>query len=188
MSTIKKLAGQTIIYGASSMIGRFLNFLLTPIYTFSAIFTAEQFGIITEMYAYVAFLVVFLTYGMETAFFRYSTLNKKEGEKVYANALYSLTSTTAIFVLLTIVFSQNIADWMHYPDHSEYIVWFAIIVGLDALGCCTTSKTEAARESKEVRRNSVCQCGNKYSVKPILHRFNIQHPLNGKWRCWVEQF
>ena len=68
MSTIKKLAGQTIIYGASSMIGRFLNFLLTPIYTFSAIFTAEQFGIITEMYAYVAFLVVFLTYGMETAF------------------------------------------------------------------------------------------------------------------------
>ena len=81
MGTIKKLAGQTIIYGASSMIGRFLNFLLTPIYTFSAIFTAEQFGIITEMYAYVAFLVVFLTYGMETAFFRYSTLNKKEGGK-----------------------------------------------------------------------------------------------------------
>ena len=73
MSTIKNLAGQTIIYGASSMIGRFLNFLLTPLYTATLVFSAEQFGIITEMYAYVAFLVVFLTYGMETAFFRYST-------------------------------------------------------------------------------------------------------------------
>jgi O-antigen/teichoic acid export membrane protein len=149
MSTIKKLAGQTIIYGASSIIGRFLNFLLTPIYTFSAIFTAEQFGIITEMYAYVAFLVVFLTYGMETAFFRYSTLNKKEGEKVYANALYSLTSTTSIFVLLTVLFSQDIADWLRYPEHSEYIVWFAIIVGLDALGAVPLAKLRQQGKAKK---------------------------------------
>ena len=183
MSTIKKLAGQTIIYGASSMIGRFLNFLLTPIYTFSAIFTAEQFGIITEMYAYVAFLVVFLTYGMETAFFRYSTLNKKEGEKVYANALYSLTSTTAIFVLLTIIFSQNIADWMHYPDHSEYIVWFAIIVGLDALGAVPLAKLRQQGRAKKFAVIQFANVGTNILLNSILYRFNLQHPFNRKWRC-----
>lgn len=149
MSTIKKLAGQTVIYGASSMIGRFFNFLLTPIYTTSLVFTAEQFGIITEMYAYVAFLVVFLTYGMETAFFRYSTLNKSDGEKVYSNALYSLTSTTAIFILIAIVFSQDVANWLRYPNHAEYIVWFAIIVGLDALGAVPLAKLRQQGKAKK---------------------------------------
>ena len=70
MNSIRKLIGQTAIYGSSSIIGRFLNFLLTPLYVIQ--FSNEQYGIITEMYAYVAFLVVFLTYGMETALFRFS--------------------------------------------------------------------------------------------------------------------
>ena len=167
MSTIKKLAGQTITYGASSMIGRFLNFLLTPLYTFIGIFSAEQFGIITEMYAYVAFLVVFLTYGMETAFFRYSTLNKNEGEKVYSNALYSLTATTSIFIALAIVFSQDIANWLRYPEHNEYIIWFAIIVGLDALGAVPLAKL---RQQGRAKRFALIQFAN-VGVNVLLNLF-----------------
>ena len=167
MSTIKKLAGQTITYGASSMIGRFLNFLLTPLYTFIGIFSAEQFGIITEMYAYVAFLVVFLTYGMETAFFRYSTLNKNEGEKVYSNALYSLTTTTSIFILLAIIFSQDIANWLRYPEHNEYIIWFAIIVGLDALGAVPLAKL---RQQGRAKRFALIQFAN-VGVNVLLNLF-----------------
>jgi len=78
LGSIKLLAGQTAIYGLSSIIGRLLNYMLVPMYT--RIFTADQYGVVTEMYAYVAFLIVILTYGMETAFFRFSskTDNKTE--------------------------------------------------------------------------------------------------------------
>ena len=73
MNTLKKLAGQTAVYGLSSVIGRLLNYLLVPLYT--RYFLPAEYGVVTEMYAYVAFLVVFLTYGMETAFFRFSQKN-----------------------------------------------------------------------------------------------------------------
>ena len=77
-SPLKKLAGQTAIYGFSSILGRLLNYALTPLYTSAHVFTTDQYGIITEMYSYVAFLVVLLMYGMETAFFRfYSNSDQK---------------------------------------------------------------------------------------------------------------
>ena len=77
MIQLKKLAGQTAIYGVSSVIGRLLNYLLTPILTRPEIggFSPGEYGVITEMYAYLAFLIVFLTYGLETAFFRFKQKN-----------------------------------------------------------------------------------------------------------------
>ena len=131
MSSIKKLLGQTAIYGSSSIIGRFLNFLLTPLYVIQ--FSNEQYGIITEMYAYVAFLIVLLTYGMETAFFRFSNNKKIIFQQVYSNTLFSLFSTSSLFILLVSLFSQDIANLLKYPEHSEYIIWFGLIVGLDAI-------------------------------------------------------
>ena len=85
---LKKLAGQTAIYGLTSIVGRLLTWFLVPLYTLK--FTTDQYGIVTEMYAYVAFLVVFLTYGMETAFFRYSTLKEYQPKKVFTTVIYSL--------------------------------------------------------------------------------------------------
>ena len=87
MNPIKKLAGQTAIYGLSSVVGRLLNYFLVPLYT--RYFAPEEYGVVTELYAYVAFLVIFLTYGLETAFFSFS---KKENnsDKVYGTALVSL--------------------------------------------------------------------------------------------------
>ena len=119
MNSIRKLIGQTAIYGSSSIIGRFLNFLLTLLYVIQ--FSNEQYGIITEMYAYVAFLVVFLTYGMETALFRFSNENKNNFNQVYSNTLFSILSTSSFFILIVSVFSQDIANLLKYPEHAEYL-------------------------------------------------------------------
>ena len=100
MSVLKKLAGQTAIYGLSSVVGRLLNYLLVPLYT--RYFLPEEYGIVTELYAYVAFLVVILTYGIETAFFRYSqkVQNKRT---VYSTSLISLLITSTIFIIIVAV-------------------------------------------------------------------------------------
>ena len=131
MNSIKKLVSQTAIYGISSILGRFLNYLLVPLHT--AQFVTLQYGIITEMYAYVAFLVVLLTYGMETAFFRFSSNDTFEKKTVYKTAVTSLLLSTTVFIFLMTIFSIPIAEWLKYPNHTEYIIWFAMIVGLDAV-------------------------------------------------------
>ena len=147
MSVFKKLAGQTVIYGSSSIIGRFLNFLLTPLYALQ--FTNEQYGIITEMYAYVAFLVVLLTYGMETSYFRFSTLKENQTKNVYSNTLYSLLTTSSLFVVIITIFSQDIANWLQYPNHFEYIIWFGIIVALDAVSSIPLAKLRSEAKAKK---------------------------------------
>ena len=93
MSDIKKLAGQTAVYGIPTIIGRFLNYLLVPVYTYTL--APESYGIVSELYAYVSFLMILLTYGMETAFFRFSQ-DKDKGNKVYNTAMLSLFCTTGI--------------------------------------------------------------------------------------------
>ena len=146
-SPLKKLIGQTAVYGLSSIVGRFLNYLLTPLYTSKLVFQPEQYGIITEMYAYVAFLVVLLTYGMETAFFRYYSEAKENKAKVYSTALWSVALTSFGFIAAVSLFAQPIADALGYPNHKEYISWFAIIVGLDALIAIPLAKLRAENKS-----------------------------------------
>lgn len=134
MSSIKKLAGQTAIYGLSSILGRFLNYLLVPLHTMKGVgFEPEQYGVITELYAYVAFLVVLLTYGMETAFFRFVTREGANKAKVFSTAAISLLATSLGFILLMWLFSGQIASGIQYPEHSEYVLWFGLILGFDAI-------------------------------------------------------
>jgi O-antigen/teichoic acid export membrane protein len=140
MSTIRKLASQTAIYGLSSIIGRFLNYLLVPLHTIYSGFTTDQYGVISEMYAYVAFLVVLLTYGMETAFFRFNSNPDLEKKRVYSTALWTLFISTGLFIVLCWIFQQAVADWLHYPNNAEYVTWFAIIVGLDAISSIPLAK------------------------------------------------
>lgn len=128
MNPIKRLAGQTMIYGLSSILGRLLNYLLVPLYT--RIFMPQEYGVITEMYAYVAVLFVILTYGMETAFFRFSQEEPKS--RIYSTSLISLLASSAGFILLGVLFSHQIANSLGYQRHPEYISYFAIILGLDA--------------------------------------------------------
>ena len=130
MNPLKKLASQTAVYGLSSVIGRLLNYLLVPLYT--RYFLPSEYGVVTEMYAYVAFLVVVLTYGFETAFFRFS---KKDYDVkvVYSTALISLLISSTLFVLLVFLSSDSISNLMGYGIEAKYIEWFAIIVALDAI-------------------------------------------------------
>lgn len=141
---LKKLAGQTAIYGLSSIVGRFLNYLLTPLWT--GIFSTEQFGIITEMYAYVAFLVVLLTYGMETAYFRFSNKNK-EDSSIFSTILISVASSAVFFIVVCSFFAQDLAELLMYPGHKEYIIWFAVIVGVDAISSLPLAKLRQQNKS-----------------------------------------
>jgi O-antigen/teichoic acid export membrane protein len=147
MSTIRKLASQTAIYGLSSIIGRFLNYLLVPLHTNKSVFSLEQYGIITEMYAYVSVLVILLTYGMETAFFRFYSREELNKNKVYSTALWSVMTSTAAFIFLCYIFAQPLADWLRYHTHKEYIIWFAVIVGLDAVSSIALAKLRALNKA-----------------------------------------
>ena len=146
MNSLKKLAGQTAIYGLSSVIGRLLNYLLVPLYT--RYFLPEEYGVVTEIYAYVAFLVVFLTYGFETAFFHFSK-KERNVKIVYSTALISLIASSSVFVLLMFSGSSSISNCLGYGIESRFIEWFAIIVGLDAISAISFAKLR--EEEKPVR-------------------------------------
>ncbi|MDR1160713.1 MAG: oligosaccharide flippase family protein, partial [Tannerellaceae bacterium] len=132
---MKRLAKETAVYGLSSIIGRFLNWLLVPMYTRVLSGTGE-FGIYTNLYAWVAFLLVFLTYGMETGFFRF--INKKderEPMRVYATTLYSVGGTSLLFLLLAFFCLSPVSSWLGYAAHPEYVGMMLGLVAVDAF-CC----------------------------------------------------
>jgi O-antigen/teichoic acid export membrane protein len=130
LSIIKKLVSQTAIYGISTIVGRLLNYLLVPLYT--RIFLPAEYGVVTELYAYAGFFTVLFTYGMETAFFRFSE-KQKNSEKVYATAFLSVLFTTIILSGILAVFTPAWSALLRYESNPEYITWFALILGLDAL-------------------------------------------------------
>ena len=129
MSDIKKLAGQTAVYGIPTIIGRFLNYFLVPLYTYNI--AASDYGMVSELYAYVAFLMIILTYGMETAFFRYS--QEEDANKVFNTAMLSLLSSTFVFLLITFICLKPITNALEYQGHPSYIVLFLLILAVDTL-------------------------------------------------------
>jgi len=130
MNPIKKLAGQTIVYGLSSIVGRLLNFLLVPLYTY--VFLPAEYGVVTELFAYVVFLQIILTYGMETGFFRFSQKENNQ-DSVYSTSITSLISTSLLFLGIILIFKNQIASSLGYSNHVNYIVWFALILSIDAI-------------------------------------------------------
>ena len=138
MNPIKQLAGQTAVYGLGIVVPRLMNYLLlTPFYT--RIFNTSEYGIITEFYAYIVILMVVLTYGMETGFFRFA--DKEHNQKnVYRSALVALGASSLFFMLLTFIFSGEISVFLDYPFNPEYIWWVGMIVGLDAFSSIPFAK------------------------------------------------
>ena len=132
---MKRLAGETAIYGVSSIVGKFLNWMLVPMYT-RVLATESDFGIVTNLYAWTALLMVILTYGMETGFFRF--MNKKEIKlpmRVYATTLFSLAFTSVLFMVLVFSVLAPISNFLGYGADPEYIGMMAGIVAVDAF-CC----------------------------------------------------
>ena len=128
---MKSLAKDTAIYGLSSIIGKFLNYLLVPLYTY-VLARTDDYGIVTNLYAWTALLLVLLTYGMETGFFRFANREDYDAKSVYKTAYWMLFSTSAFFALMVLIFQQPLATALGYADHAEFVAMMFVTVAVDA--------------------------------------------------------
>lgn len=154
---LKKLAGQTVIYGLGTILPRLINYLLTPLLTY--IFTPAEYGINSELYALISFLNVVFTYGMETTFFNFNS--KLENKTtVYNTALVSVLLSTAVFTLLLVLFSGQIAEGLSTPGTvylPQFIIWCVLIIASDALLAIPFAKLRAENKALEF---SLMKLGN----------------------------
>ena len=132
MANLKSLAKDTAIYGLSSIIARFINYLLVPIQTARFAASGGEYGIITNVYAYVSLLIILLTFGMETTFFRFMSKEGEDPKKVYSTALTMVMMTSLISAVLLMTFLHPIAASVGYADHPEYVAVMYITVAIDA--------------------------------------------------------
>lgn len=135
MAGLGSLAKETAIYGLSSILGRFLNYLLVPLYTATLSAASGGYGVITNVYAYTALLLVILTYGMETTFFRFANKEGEDPQRVYSTTLMSVGFTSAVFIALVLLFISPLSSFMGYADHPSYVWVMAITVAIDAFQC-----------------------------------------------------
>jgi O-antigen/teichoic acid export membrane protein len=145
VTAIKRLAGQTAIYGVPTILGRILGYLLVPLYT--RVFLPGEYGTVNVFYSYAAFLKVILTYGMETAFFRF-TEHEDDKEKVYSTGMISLLISSVVFLFFVSFFSESIARWIEYPDSRNYIIWFGWILALDAVSSIPLARLRAQNRAR----------------------------------------
>lgn len=146
MNPIKKLASQTAIYGLSSILGRFLNYLLVPLYTYS--FNTGEYGVVSEFYAYTGFLGTLLVFGFETGFFRFSQEADMK-EKVYSTALNFVLIANLIFIAVVALFVSPLSNALNYSNHHEYFYWFALILVFDSVASIPFARLRS--ENKALR-------------------------------------
>lgn len=135
MAELKSLAKDTAIYGMSSIVGRFLNYLLVPLYTAVLPASSGGYGVVSNVYAYTALILVLLTFGMETGFFRFANKSDENPEKVYTNTLLFVGGLSLLFVILGMTFLHPIASFLEYPDHADYVGMMILVVALDSFQC-----------------------------------------------------
>jgi len=133
MANLKSLAKDTAIYGLSSIVGRFLNYLLVPLYTYYMPHETGDYGVSTNIYAYTALILVLLTFGMETTLFRFANDERYQPDTVFSTAMATVGSLTAVFLLLIFGFIGSISSALGYAAHPDYLLMMAVVVALDAL-------------------------------------------------------
>ena len=133
MAGLKSLAKETAIYGVSSIVGRFLNYLLVPVYTIALPASSGGYGVVTNIYAWVALILVLLTCGTETGFFRFANKGQDDPMRVYSTTLLSVSIGSLVFVALGLLFLEPIAGWLEYGEHPWYIGMMMIVVAMDAI-------------------------------------------------------
>ena len=145
VNPIKKLAGQTAIYGIPSILGRILQYLLVPFYT--RVFLPEEYGTVSVFFSYASFLMIILTYGMETAFFRFYE-KESEKDKVYSTGMISLLITSVVFLVFVSYYAGPIAQWIDYTNYKIYVIWFAWILALDAFTSIPFARLRAQNKAR----------------------------------------
>ncbi len=151
MNPLKRLASQTAIYGVSSVLGRFLNYLLVPLYTY--VFVPVEYGVVSEFYAYMGFLSVLLLFGLETGYFRFREKAGVAESLVYATALRLVALGTSLMLAALWLFDEPLAVLLHYENQRQFLWWTAAILALDALGSIAFARLRA--ENKAVRFASI---------------------------------
>jgi O-antigen/teichoic acid export membrane protein len=144
---IKRLLGDTAVYGLTAILARALNFLLVPLYV-SVFADPKDYGVVSILYAWVAFLIVLLPLGMETAFFKFVSDREDQKESIFQNSLSTVVGFNLLFFLMAAMFSPTIAQWMLMPDHPEYIVLLVAIVCIDAMSALSLAKLRMENKAK----------------------------------------
>ncbi|MBT9393305.1 oligosaccharide flippase family protein [Hymenobacter sp. NST-14] len=148
MSVAKKLASQTAIYGVSSIVGRVVNFLLVPVYT--GRFAAAQYGIVTGLFAYVSFLNVVFTYGMETTFFRFANRPDTDRRELYDRVMTLLLLSSVVLTGLLMLLARPLMELLRLPPGKEqYAIWIAAILGLDALAAIPFARLRLENKARK---------------------------------------
>jgi O-antigen/teichoic acid export membrane protein len=145
MSPLQRLASQTAVYGVSSVVGRFLNYLLVPLLTYT--FAPAEYGTVAELYAYMGFLGVLLVLGLETGYFRFRSDPAQDPERVYATALGTLAGVNGMFLALVLLALAPLAVLLRYADHPQYLVWCALILALDSVGALAFARLRAEQRA-----------------------------------------
>jgi len=133
MANLKSLLKDTAIYGLSSIVGRFLNYMLVPLYTHYMPKESGDYGISTNIYAYVALMLVLLTFGMETTLFRFANDERHKPDTVFSNAMAIVGTLTTLFLLIIFGFIGPLAQSLGYAEHHDYLLMMAVVTALDAI-------------------------------------------------------
>lgn len=143
---LKRLLGETALYGLSSVLGRMLNFLLVPLYT--RVLPSDEYGIVTDLYAYTAFFLVLYLYGMETAYFRHATKHPDQADRYFRGATTSILFTTLIFSGLLVGLATPFVEYLQYSGKEYFVYWLAGILAMDALAAIPFGRLRLQHQAK----------------------------------------
>ena len=185
MNPLKKLAGETAIYGVSSILGRLLNWLLVPLYT--VLFVTEEYGIVTNLMAYVAITLVMLTYGLETGYFRFANDDTYKS-KVYSTTFFSVLTTSLIFLGVVLLFLDPISSFLNVPDRSYYVVLLTFTLAFDAITSLPFAKLRQEKRPLRFALIKFCNIGINLGLNLffllLCPKLNTLFPDWGVTRIW----
>ena len=183
--TLKSLVSDTMIYGMSSIVGRFLNYLLVSLYTYKISAESGGYGIVTNVYSLTALMLVILTFGMETTFFYFANKYKERSDTVFSTALLAVFSVAAAFVLLLFCFITPISQWLGFASHPEYLKMMGCVVAIDAfqaiLFALLRSQGRAWKFALLKLLFIVCNIGLNLFVFLLAPSLKVSHPSLMEW-------
>lgn len=177
---IKQLLGQTAIYGLTVIVSRALNFLLLPLYVY-VFADPKDYGVISILYAWVAFLIVLLPFAMETTFFKFFSDKEDDKERIFQNSFLTVIGINVLFFLVVLLCNQSFADWMLMPNNRSYVILLGAIVCLDAISALPLAKLRSENKPKEFAKIQVTSIGVNIILNVILlfGFFDNSHPEQG---------
>lgn len=182
---LKSLMKDTALYGLSSIVGRFLNYLLVPLYTEVMPAATGQYGTVTNLYAYTALILTLLTFGMETTFFRYANKEGEQPMRVYSTALITVGTLSLAFVAMMAGFLQPLADALGYGEHPDYLMLMVVVVAVDAFSCIPFSYLRYQKKAFKFMclkmSNILLNIALNLFVFVACPRINAVHP---EWIAW----